>query len=160
MAANNDKKADAERRAKALYERLMQIRPEGLSNNQWTAKAGVSTSFFTNMQGRNKPASEPSIGNLRLVLKAIGMTLPEFFLDEAPGQYVRLPTKRALERVLAEALDELPSQPDRHPEYVAEAVLRVLAPLGRRDSNEDGDSIEAEADRAADAPTRAATTEA
>lgn len=138
MAANPEKKAEAERRAREIYERLMSIRPEGLSNNQWTAKAGVSTSFFTNMQGTTKAASEPSIGNLRAVLKVAGSTLPEFFLDDAEGRLMRRPTRLELERALDDILDEVAFvPPNRQALFVAQAVLAALG-LGERDQPTQG----------------------
>lgn len=138
MAANPDKKAEAERRARAIYERLMKVRPADLSNNQWTAKAGVSTSFFTNLQGNNKPASEPSIGNLRAVVTAAGLSLSEFFLDEAQGRVIRRPTTRELEQALASIWEGLPSNADKQPAYVAQNLLSALGLPALPDSTADG----------------------
>lgn len=132
MAANLDKKAAAERRAKELYRRLMKLRdcvqPE-LSNNEWTRKAGVSTSFFTNMQGVRKSASEPTVGNLRLVLEAIGVSLPEFFVNESGGRLMVRPSEQALTRAFVDALtgDGLPRKRDAQAAYLASTVLKLLA---------------------------------
>lgn len=160
MAIKPDKKADAERRARAIYERLMQVRPAELSNNQWTTKAGVSTSFFTNLQGNNKPASEPSIGNLRAVVNAAGLTLSEFFLDEARGRVVRRPTRRELEQALASIWEGLPANPDMQPAYVAQNLLPALGLPERPDSSEDGSTSSDSGDPAGGAPARPATSEA
>lgn len=159
MASNSDKKAAAELRARALHARLMALpRPrEDYSNNDWTAEAGVSTSFFTNMQGRSKPASEPSVGNLRLVLEAVGSTLPEFFADEAQGRLIARPTRQELEQAIADALPGLPKQADKRPGYLAEAVLNVLAlPKSRPATAESGDRPAAD-DPATAAPPPAST---
>jgi hypothetical protein len=119
-----ERKAGTTARAKSLYERLMALpRPEGLSNNEWAKRAGVNTSFFTNVRN----GSEPSVGNLRSVLEAIGVTLPEFFLDEAPECVVLAPSERELTEALRDALPGLPRSPERRAEYLAEVVLSVLA---------------------------------
>lgn len=158
MVANRDKKAEAERRAREIYERLMQIRPEGMSNNQWTAKAGVSTSFFTNLQGGSKPASEPSIGNLRLVLNAAGASLPEFFLHESAGRLMSRPTRRELEQALAAVWEGLPSgSPSRQIAYVAQALLPALG-LPEPDGSSQGDGLnDGEGAHEADLQARPAT---
>jgi len=124
--ANPKKKAAAEARAKAIYARLMRLKQPAMSNNDWTKKAGVSTSFFTNMQGIKKAASEPSIGNLRLVLEAAGSSLPEFFIAEAKGRVVPTPTRPALIEAFREALPQLPRSADTRAEYLAEVVERIL----------------------------------
>lgn len=127
MSAAPDKKAEAERSARDIYRRLMALdRPKELSNNKWTDAAGVSTSFFTNMQGETKSASNPSVHNLRLILKQVGVTLPEFFLDEARGRLAQVPTKQALEQALADVWEGLPKDKNRQIAFVAENVLRAL----------------------------------
>lgn len=158
MAANREKKADAERRAREIYERLMRLRPEGMSNNQWTAKAGVSTSFFTNLQGGSKPASEPSIGNLRLVLNAVGASLPEFFLEEARGRLLRRPSIRELEQALSDVWEGLPSDgAGRQIAYVAQALLPALGLPELDQSNRDDGLNDDSVDHAAGAQVRPAT---
>lgn len=129
MASNPDKKAAAEKRAVAIYRGLMALpRPSDIaSNNAWTEKAGVSSSFFTNMQGIAKAASEPSIGNLRAVLEAAGSSLPEFFLHEAQGRVVRRPSEQEIALAIAEAWDELPKKQSERPGYLAKAVRDILA---------------------------------
>ena len=90
------KKQRAESSARAIAARLeaMGLPPAFRSERQWIGAAGVSSSFFTNLRGSdNKPPSDPSIGNLRLILEAGGSSLPEFFLDEAKGRVVRPPTR-------------------------------------------------------------------
>jgi hypothetical protein len=127
MSASSSKKAEAERSAREIYRKLMAIeRPKDLSNNRWTAAAGVSTSFFTNMQGETKPASNPSVHNLRLILAQVGMTLPEFFLSEARGRLMRVPTKRELEQALDDVWEGLPKDRNKRIAFVAESVLRAL----------------------------------
>lgn len=145
MASNPEKKAEAEKRAQEICRRLLALRDErepNLSNNDWTKRAGVSTSFFTNMQGKRKPASEPSIGNLRAVLEAIGSSLPEFFAGEAEGRLVHPPTQPALEQALADAWDELPRQQVARVAYLASTVRKLLELPERRaataDSPDDG----------------------
>jgi len=128
MASKPGKKADSEKRAKVIYQRLMDLpRDESFaSNNNWTKKAGVSTSFFTNLQGTKKPASEPSIGNLRAVLEAAGSSIPEFFLHEAKHRLARAPTRQAIEQALLDAWDEAPPEQERRIAYLASTVLRLL----------------------------------
>lgn len=159
MPADPGKKAEAETRARALYRRLMALaRPAALSsNNKWTEQAGVSTSFFTNMQGGTKPASEPSIGNLRRVLEAAGTTIPEFFAEEAEGRLVPAPTRQALETAIRNAWPSMPRDPGKRPGFLAEVVLRELAlPSDRPSSRPDADASAEPAD-AAVPPPRAAT---
>lgn len=145
MASNPDKKEAAEKRAVAIYNRLMALpRPSDISsNNAWTDKAGVSTSFFTNMQGKKKAASEPSIGNLRSVLEAAGSSLPEFFLHEAQGRVIPAPTKQALEQAIEKVLPRLPKK-DRA-EFLAEAVIGALGLRTNPLAIQASDEIEAEA---------------
>lgn len=131
----SSKKSESEERAKALYLRLMDLprRDDIPSNNKWTAKAGVSTSFFTNLQGKPaqgdkaaKAPSEPSIGNLRLILEAAGTSIPEFFASEAKGRLVPAPTRQALEQALADAWDGVAGSKDKRIAYLAGTVLQLL----------------------------------
>lgn len=117
------KKDQVAARARAIYDRLMKIRrPEDLSNNEWAKRAGVNTSFFTNL----KKGSEPSVGNLRAILEVVGVTLPEFFLNEALSRLIPAPSPRALEQAILDALPGLPRRPERRAEYLAATVLRIL----------------------------------
>lgn len=127
MAATIDKKAEAEANARRLYQKLMALKPEGLSNNEWTRRAGVSTSFFTNMMGVTKSASEPTVGNLRRILEAIDKTLPEFFLDEGKGRLHRAPGEQEIAQALHDVWDGLPEQKDRQIAYLAAVLTRALA---------------------------------
>lgn len=116
-------KSEASQRARAIYERLMILsRDVDLSNNEWAKKAGVNTSFFTNL----KNGSEPSVGNLRAVLNAIDVTLPEFFVDEAFGRLSRIPSTEELNQAIADALPGLPKSQDKRARYLAEVVLAYL----------------------------------
>lgn len=128
MVVRPEKKAESEKRAKEIYRRLMAMHPldPPMSNNAWAGKAGVNTSFFTNLGAGKKPASEPSIGNLRAVLEAAGSSIPEFFLKEARGRLVRAPSAQALESAIRDALPGLPRSADTRPGYLAEVVLNVL----------------------------------
>lgn len=125
MSTKAQRKAEAERRARHLYARLARLKPADLTERQWTIKAGVSSSFFTNL----KKGSEPSVGLLRLILETVGVSLPEFFVHEADGRLIAAPSEQAL----AEAFDRvLPGLPkvgkgrDRRAEYLASTVLDVL----------------------------------
>lgn len=121
------KKLAAEQRAKDLAERFSAIRPDELSERQLCLKAGVSLSFFSNLRGAGKkPPSEPTIGNVRDVLRVLGTTIPEFFIEEARGRVIAIPAKKKLEEVLAGALENLPRRVDRRPAYLASVVLRAL----------------------------------
>lgn len=159
MASNPEKKAAAERRAKALYTRLMKLdRPDpSFSNNAWTEKAGVSSSFFTNLQGNKKPASEPTVGNLRMVLEAVGVSLPEFFAHEAQGKLVEAPSRRALEEALVDALPRMPKRQAERAPFLAEAVLGVLALPETLSATPSNDQTESRVGREEGAPARAAT---
>ena len=117
-------KPDAAQRARAIYDRLMVIpRDQALSNNEWARKAGVNTSFFTNL----KKGSEPSVGNLRAILNVVGVSLPEFFADEADGRLIPAPTIQELDSLFRQILPQLPKRLDRRSEFLAEAVQHGLA---------------------------------
>lgn len=135
MAKSPGKKVDSERRALELAVRLEELRPHDLTERQWCIKAGVSSSFFSNLRGTpTKAPSEPSIGNLRLILETAGTSLPEFFVAESRGRVIRTPSRRALERAFAEALPGLPRAPDRRAQYLVQAVADVLElPAGLRE---------------------------
>lgn len=149
MAGNKrpDKKSDSERRAAAIYDRLMKMdRPlnsKGLpmSNNDWTKAAGVSTSFFTNLTTTDKRAgSEPVVGNLRAILDAAGSSIPEFFLHEAQGRLVPAPTRQALEQAFADAWDGVVGSKDKRIAYLAGTVLQLLGlPDVQRTRDQTGD---------------------
>lgn len=132
-------------RARELYDRLMSLpRPDGISNNEWTTRAGVNMSFFTNL----KNGSEPSVGNLRAVLEVIDISLPEFFAGEANGRLFRLPSRERLERAIAAALPGLPRNQGRRAEYLSEVVLACLSipedrlsNLDQTDEGETGDRV-------------------
>jgi len=158
MAKSQGKTEESQKRAVVLAARLEQIRPDGWSERQWCLKAGVSSSFFSNMRGTpTKPPSEPSIGNLRLVLETAGTSLPEFFVAEARGRVVRTPNRRELERAFAEALPGLPRAPDRRAQYLVQSVADVLGlPSGLREMPGNDEMSEA-GDREATAPVRRAT---
>lgn len=117
------RKIVAAARASDLYERLMRLpRPDGMSNNEWAKRAGVNTSFFTNI----KNGSEPSVGNLRSVLTAVGMSLPEFFLAEAGGKLMHRPSSDRLGSAILESLPGLPKSREKRAAYLAEVVIGVL----------------------------------
>lgn len=125
MAARPDKKEDAERSARAIIEKLDAMGlPTGIeSERQWTIQAGVSSSFFSNLR---KSPSDPTINNLRLILQTAGSSLPEFFLDEAGGRVVRAPSKQAIEKAVAEALDDLPARRGPRAEYLVSVFGQLL----------------------------------
>ena len=58
----------------ALYDRLMSLRPEGLSTRAWTINAGVSSAFFDSLAAGGPPRD----GELPKVLAVVGVTLAEF----------------------------------------------------------------------------------
>ena len=126
MALGAGKKAEAEQRSRVLYARLMALKPDDLSERAWLRNAGVNSSFFSNL--RNKGA-EPTIGNLRAVLEAIGLTIPEFFVSEAQGRLFPAPSEQELTEAIRRVLPGLPAttpSSDRRAEYLAATVLDVL----------------------------------
>lgn len=160
MAARSDKKDVAEASAKAIAARFRKIGvPEKFrSERQWVEAAGVSSSFFTNLRGSDtKPPSDPSVGNLRLVLEAGGSSIPEFLADEANGKLVRPPTRPELEAAFRDALDALPARRERRAEYLASVVEQLLRLPKSRPASRAGEDEGGKADRAAAAPARRAT---
>lgn len=147
------KKAESEQRAVRLYAMLMALKPANLTERQWTKKAGVSGSFFTNLKG----GSEPSIGLLRQVLNAVGVSLPEFFVQEAEGRLVQAPNEQELAAAIERVLPGLPLAADKRAEFLASTVSGVLRlPASMRTRIANDDSAES-ADPVEAAPTRAAT---
>lgn len=67
--------------AKSLYERLMSVKPDGLSPNAWAAKAGVSRNFFNDVRRRGNANHD----NLEKVLEAIGVSWAQFDAGEPAG---------------------------------------------------------------------------
>ena len=163
MAARRDKKNLAEASARGIAERFrsMGVPDAFRSERQWVEKAGVSSSFFTNLRGsETKAPSDPSVGNLRLVLEAGGSSIPEFFADEARGRLVRPPTRQELEAAFRDALDALPARKERRAEYLA-SVVESLLRLPKSRAASPGDSGAApKAAPAAGAPARRATSRA
>ena len=156
MGVPVNKKQEAEKRARVVYDRLMNLpRDPSLSNNDWCRNAGVSTSFFSNLKGRdNKPASEPTLGNLRLILEYVGSSLPEFFVAESKGRLAVAPSRQELIRAISEALPGLPRAADRRAQYLADTVASALGlPAGLRDAP-GNDESEAEDAREASVPAQ------
>ena len=58
----------------ALYDRLMSLKPEGLSTRAWTINAGVGSGFFDAVAA----GATPREGELPKVLAVVGITLAEF----------------------------------------------------------------------------------
>jgi hypothetical protein len=81
----------------ALYDRLIALKPEGLSTRAWTINAGVSSAFFDNLAAGGSPRE----GELPKVLAVVGMTLAEFEgrrrANAQPAQ-AALPTLRVMPR--------------------------------------------------------------
>jgi hypothetical protein len=160
MVARTDKKDLAEASARAIAERFRKMGvPEPFrSERQWVSAAGVSSSFFTNLRGsETKAPSDPSIGNLRLVLEAAGSSIPEFFAEEAQGRMVRPPTRQELEEALRDALDALPARKERRAEYLASVVEQLLRLPQSRPASRAAADAGATDDRKAAAPARRAT---
>lgn len=158
MAKAPKKKEEAQVRAAELAERLALIKPDDLTERQWCIQAGVSSSFFSNLRGTpTKPPSEPSIGNLREILRIADITLPAFFADEAQGRLVLAPSEQALEEAFRDALPLMPKTGDRRAKYLVEVVGRLLRlPEDRLSihANEDGPGG---GDRGEGTPLRATT---
>lgn len=159
MPARPDKKPEAERSAKDIVERLDAMGlPEGIdSERQWTIQAGVSSSFFSNLR---KSPSDPTINNLRLILRKAGSSLPEFFLEEAEGRVVRAPSRQALDEALRDALDRLPPRREQRVEYLAATLERLLGLPRTRPARRVSRRGSGAGDRAKGAPPRRATKKA
>jgi hypothetical protein len=160
MVARSDKKDLAEASARGIAERFRRngIPERFRSERQWVEASGVSSSFFTNLRGsESKAPSDPSVGNLRLVLEAGGSSIPEFFLEEAQGRLVRPPTRSELEAAFRDALDDLPARRERRAEYLASVVESLLRLPQSRRASPDAETKQGEGAREAAAPARRAT---
>lgn len=137
VLTKEEKRAEQEASARDIAKRLRQLDlPAAVrdSNNEWCRRAGVNTSFFTALS----KGSDPSVNNLRRILRAAGSSLPEFFLHEASRDLARRPTRQELEQALLEALDgPFPKGAGRRAEYLAQAVEQLLElPADRRHSQD------------------------
>ena len=94
-----------------LYDRLVRLKPEGLSERAWTINAGVSSSFFEKI----KAGEQPSEADLPKILGVIGVTQAEF---EGEGR----PVLREPSKVSAEQEDDAKSRSSREPERTAPGV--------------------------------------
>ena len=65
---------EAEPMTDTLYDRLIRLKPDGLSTRAWTINAGVSSAFFDHLAAGGKPRE----GELPKVLAVVGVTLAEF----------------------------------------------------------------------------------
>jgi hypothetical protein len=155
MATRDGKKESAQQSALAIAAKLSRLERQFPSEAQWLQKAGVSPSFFSNLRGTpTKPPSDPSVDNLRAVLRAVNVTLPELFADEARGRLVPAPTEQEIEQALRDAMPDMPRSPERRAEYLASVVLSLLGlPQGQRGA----EASEPESERAEDAPPLVAT---
>lgn len=66
----------------ALYEKLMQLMPQGLNENAWANLAQVNRSFFQGLKGGKTPRTD----TLERVVGAIGLTLAEFYAGQTPNR--------------------------------------------------------------------------
>jgi len=127
MTAQDEKRKSAQRSALWIAAQLETIR-EPLTERQWTIEAGVSPSFFSNLRGTpTKPPSDPSVDQLRRVLKVRHLTLSEFFIPEARGRVTGRHSQEDLERVFDEALAGLPKKQSARAPYLAQVVVELLA---------------------------------
>jgi hypothetical protein len=157
MATTPEKKERAQASALAIAKKLANF-PPGPSERQWTIDAGVNNSWFSNLRGTpTKPPSDPSIDSLRAILDARGVTLAEFFLDEAQGRVARIPNRQALERAILDALPQLPGKSLARAQYLVQVVAGVLALPPDREAIPAAQDSEDMADLEATAPRRAAT---
>lgn len=65
-----------------LYDRLMAVKPAGLSANAWTVRAGLNRNVFTDI--RRRDAAHPH--TVRALLAAIGLTEAEFEAGATQGE--------------------------------------------------------------------------
>jgi phage repressor protein C with HTH and peptisase S24 domain len=63
------------------YRLINSLRPEGLNDNAWTRKAGVSSSFFRDLK---KKGTRPRHDTLEKILDAVGVSMARFEALEAP----------------------------------------------------------------------------
>lgn len=64
-----------------LYDRLMAVKPAGLSRNAWTAKAGVSRNVFNDIRKRDSA----NHGTIIRLLDAVGLTWAEYEAGVIPA---------------------------------------------------------------------------
>lgn len=156
--ARADKKERAAQSALRIADKLNGVDHGHPSVRQWLMAAGVSNSFLTNMRGTpTKGPADPSVDQLRQVLKMANLSLPEFFLEEGRGRVIQAPTKQALEEALADAMPQLPRRVEDRPSYLAQVVLDALALPADRPATHGSAEPKAEDDRATDALPAVAT---
>ena len=69
--------------AKALYERLIAIKPSGWTEAEWLRRAGVNSSFFTGLKSKG---TSPQLDKVERLVEAAGKTMAEFYGAPAPLQ--------------------------------------------------------------------------
>lgn len=114
----------------SLYDRLMAVKPDGLSRNAWTVKAGVSRAVFTDIKARNNARHD----TLVKLLDAIGLT----FADFEAGQ-------RALEKEPSPPAVRAPRMAFRGPDRPRDIPILGTAECGDIDFGTNGSTIAVEA---------------
>lgn len=153
VAKAEAQKARDKARAAALYDRLADMKPADWSFNEWTDKAGVNSSFFTNM----KKGSAPSVFNLEAILRPLDLTLSEFFGANNPAR-MTLANEEVLWPVLGgmlgEALGREPTESQLR--VIASALPRVLELVAKLPAIHDSPDALREVGRSAIDPALAA----
>lgn len=71
-------------RGRALYDALMQLRPDNLSEYEWAAKAGVNRGFFNDLKMKDTRPRTDTLAKVLNVIGARGEDLPGGGLSVAP----------------------------------------------------------------------------
>lgn len=128
---------------------LAGAKPADLSERQWCLKAGVSTSFFTDI----RKGTVPSIDKVERMANAAGQSLAEFVTGASPERV----SEQELRRAILDAFP-LPSvPPEQQASYLADIVLKILALPPSRHPSQAVVANDAKADSAKGAPPRGST---
>lgn len=80
MADGRAETDSAERSSSPIYDALMAIRPQGMSLNEWSKRAGINRSIFNGIRAHGNPTSE----TLQKLLDAIGVSLSDLYARMEP----------------------------------------------------------------------------
>lgn len=128
---------------------LTRAKPADLSERQWCLKAGVSTSFFTDV----RKGAVPSIDKVERMANAVGQSLAEF-VSGGPQKGVN---GARLQKAILDAFPLPPLPFDQQAGYLADVVLDILGLPPTQTTSPTNDAMPLAADNAEGAPLLGST---
>lgn len=128
---------------------LSRAKPADLSERQWCLKAGVSTSFFTDV----RKGTVPSIDKVERMANAAGQSLAEF-VSGGPQKGVNA---ARLQKAILDAFPLPPLPFDQQAGYLADVVLDILGLPPTQTTSQPNDETPLGAGSATTAPLHGST---